>query len=66
MRMPWKWIVAKGEKFLKGHSYATGLGTRFHWTSDREKARKFDEEATAVSFAAETHGRTIQIETPAE
>lgn len=66
MRFPWHWIIEKRGKYLKGASYATGIGYRFRWTHEKASAQRFDDEATAHNCAHSTGGRVIQIETAAE
>lgn len=49
-------ILVKRGKYLEGHSYATGSGYTFSWTTLFEKARRFAdfEESTAQGFANQT------------
>jgi len=50
-------LLMKRGKFLEGHSYATGIGYKFHWTTNESEARRFAdfESGTAEGFANQTN-----------
>lgn len=52
--------VKKAGKFLEGHSYATGIGSRFFWAESEHEAIRM-ERINAVSFALQTGGRVFKI-----
>lgn len=54
-------VLMKRGKYLEGHSYATGSGYTFSWTTLFEKARRFADwqEGNAQGFANQT-GATIK------
>lgn len=57
-------VVIKRGKYLKSHSYATGLGTRYYWTKDISEAKHFDQlHSDADHYADATGGKIIKTPT---
>lgn len=52
-------IVKKGNKYLNGHSYATGLGYRFTWSAFLKDAIRFRPKSSAEGFANLTKGKCL-------
>lgn len=42
------YVLRKGSRFMTGHSYATGYGYSFSWSSDESKARRFSDTDASV------------------
>ena len=52
--------VFKNGKYLRGHSYATGLGTKYDWSTDLSCARKMYQ-YQALSLSIATKGRIVDF-----
>jgi hypothetical protein len=57
------YALRKRGKYMEGHSYATGIGYRFHWTRDITKARRFNPEIEGCywSFAQITGAEGVEL-----
>jgi hypothetical protein len=57
------YIIKRGSRYMTGHSYATGMGYRFSWSSDPSKARRIaDDDASTDVFASQTRGKIVHVE----
>lgn len=54
-------VLKKGSVFMKGHSGATGFRTRFRWTSDINKARRFLHKNQAESLRQESKSVAVKV-----
>jgi hypothetical protein len=56
------YAIMKRGKWMQSHSYATGTGESFSWTSDSNKARRFTESDRhhAESLAQLSNGRVVE------
>lgn len=51
------YVIRKRGKFLFGHSYATGVGDRYRWTSTAGDCRWFENYELAVAMARHCGGK---------
>jgi hypothetical protein len=57
------YVIQKGKKYMRGHSYATGFGYDFSWTFDIAEARHFaDDDYITDSLSRISKGRIVHIE----
>lgn len=54
-------VVKKAGRFLKGHSYATGVGDRYHWTPNAGVAAWMKEDR-AHCMANSTGGKVVGLD----
>lgn len=57
------YVLKKRDRYMTGHSYATGRGYSFSWSADLSEARRFsDDDPSTDVFASRTRAKPIRVE----